>query len=454
MNSAANPNRRLITIILLFTVVTTWIWGTNNLSLFDWDELNFAEIGREMKESGNFLQPQINYQAFHEKPPLFAWMQLASFQLWGIGSLGARFPNILCGLFSVLVLWWQGRRWFSDRFGWWWAAFMAGSILPALYFRSGIIDPWFNLFILLGLLPALAGKPLSLRQIFICGLWLGLAVLTKGPAAGLIAGLCWIGLLVWEPSSRWQRSLQYFSTGLLALIPIAVWLYFLWQVDNGFFASEFLQYQWRLFIREDAGHGGFPGYHFVVLLIGCFPAALFALPRLLRSKGEPSAQDRGMRILFWVVLLLFSIVNTKIVHYSSLCYFPLAYFAARWVTEGETSLSSARWLRVGGAGIWGLYGLASLLLPLTAWNLGKLRPYLQEEELLSRLALDVNWPWYCLLPFVLLLLGGVVLSQFRHRALHLRAGAHLLLAFGFITASLPVFAPIKPVGIRLMIGRT
>src|SRR5205823_2479158 len=35
-----------------------------------------------------------------------------------------------------------------------------------------------------------------------------------------------------------------------------------------------------------------------------------------------------MMILFWVTLLLFSIVKTKIVHYSSLCYFPLTYLAA------------------------------------------------------------------------------------------------------------------------------
>jgi hypothetical protein len=34
-----------------------------------------------------------------------------------------------------------------------------------------------------------------------------------------------------------------------------------------------------------------------------------------------------MMSLFWVVLILFSIVQTKIVHYSSLCYFPLTYLA-------------------------------------------------------------------------------------------------------------------------------
>ena len=39
-----------------------------------------------------------------------------------------------------------------------------------------------------------------------------------------------------------------------------------------------------------------------------------------------------MMIFFWVVLLLFSIVRTKIIHYSSACYFPLTFLAA-YITE-------------------------------------------------------------------------------------------------------------------------
>ena len=35
-----------------------------------------------------------------------------------------------------------------------------------------------------------------------------------------------------------------------------------------------------------------------------------------------------MIILFWVVVVLFSIVQSKIVHYSSLAYFPLNFLSA------------------------------------------------------------------------------------------------------------------------------
>jgi hypothetical protein len=67
------------------------------------------------------------------------------------------------------------------------------------------------------------------------------------------------------------------------------------------------------------------------LLVGVFPASAFAIPgfsgKETNNEGNPDFRF-WMIILFWTVLILFSIVKTKIVHYSSLCYFPLTFFAA------------------------------------------------------------------------------------------------------------------------------
>ena len=38
-----------------------------------------------------------------------------------------------------------------------------------------------------------------------------------------------------------------------------------------------------------------------------------------------------MFCFFWVPLVIFSLATTKIVHYSSLCYFSISYFAVRYV---------------------------------------------------------------------------------------------------------------------------
>ncbi|WP_273444639.1 ArnT family glycosyltransferase [Neolewinella agarilytica] len=435
---------RFWVLLSLLLVVSSWMLGINNLDLYDWDELNFAEIAREMLLSGDWLHPTVNYQPFHEKPPLFAWMQLHSFRVFGPGPFAARFPNIICGLVSALVLFFFAQKHANEKTALRWAAFFLLSLLPQLYFRSGIIDPWFNLFILLALLPVLTGKGYSLRNGLASSLFLGLAVMTKGPAAGLIAGLCWLLALLFNDQPRAYRIRQVISyglIGLLALLPITIWVAFLWKEDDGYFAKEFLRYQWRLFRQPDAGHGGFPGYHFLVLLLGCFPASVFALPALLRKKVFNSKLDQGMRILFWVVLILFSIVTTKIVHYSSLCYLPLCWFAARAVSSGPLREKDLRLVRGGSIFIWGLYALASLSLPLLAWNLDSLLPYINDEGLLSRLELVVDWPWYTLLPFLTVLSGIVALYRYTFVDAWSLASMHLLIMGLFVAIALPCFAP-------------
>ncbi len=411
-----------------------WSIGLGRLDLFDWDEINFAEIAREMYHGGQLLQPTINYLPFHEKPPLFSWMQWGSYHLFGVGAFAARFPNIVCGAATLALLGWYGRR---RGVGWWWAAFYAGSLLPSLYFRSGIIDPWFNLFILCALLPLLRAGHISIAPRMAAGICLGLAIMTKGPAAALLVGLMLGGLLIVD---RGKRFGSYLMVGLLALLPAAVWLVLLWQTDGGFFFRAFLDYQWRLLVQEDAGHGGFPGYHVVVLLLGCFPASLYAVAALFRPGRFGTSTDRGLRILFWVVLVVFSIVSTKIVHYSSLCYFPLTWFAARWVAAARPEEGLPRRLRAGLRGVWGVYFLTTLLAALAGWTMERWLPYLRDAELVSRLQLPVDWPWYAVLPA--LTVGGILVAE-RWTKLRIRRAAALHLAgmFLFCVISPPVFLP-------------
>ena len=35
--------------------------------LFDWDEINFAEMSREMRLTGEYFKVQVNYEPFYEK---------------------------------------------------------------------------------------------------------------------------------------------------------------------------------------------------------------------------------------------------------------------------------------------------------------------------------------------------------------------------------------------------
>ncbi|RYD68901.1 MAG: phospholipid carrier-dependent glycosyltransferase, partial [Sphingobacteriales bacterium] len=118
--------------------------------LFDWDEINFAESAREMIVTGNYSQVQVNYKPFWEKPPLFIWIQAASMNIFGVNEFAARFPNAIVGIFTLLILYYIGSKNTDSRLGWLWVLCYIGSFLPHFYFKSGIIDPLFNLFIFLG----------------------------------------------------------------------------------------------------------------------------------------------------------------------------------------------------------------------------------------------------------------------------------------------------------------
>lgn len=303
-------------------------------ALFDWDEINFAECAREMLVSGNFKEVQLNFQPFWEKPPLFIWFQVGSMKLFGITEFAARFPNAICGIVTLISLYLIGSRHYSRKMGWSWVLFYIGSLLPHFYFRTGIIDPWFNYFIFLGLyFFFLASKRGGFWLYFILsGLLSGLAVLTKGPAAIVIIALTVLFYLIWAKQLKSiLRTPAFLIFVFTTIVVSSSWFLVVWLRGEAEVISSFITYQIRLAQTKDAGHGGPFFYHFIILLLGCFPASLFFIYGY-RGDSEEKEELQHLRkfilCLFWSVLIIFSLVETKIVHYSSLCYLPLTFIAA------------------------------------------------------------------------------------------------------------------------------
>ncbi len=428
--------------------------------LFDWDEINFAESAREMLVTNNYWQVQIDYKPFWEKPPLFIWMQALSMKFFGVGEYGARFPNAVCGLITILVLYLIGKRLYDREFAVIWVMAYVGSLLPHFYFKSGIIDPWFNLFIFLSIyfLSLLANdeeflnkkkaKRLRFRYVLLSGLFAGLAILTKGPVAILLIGLTLLVFFLWN---RAKKIISIFEiiVGMIVILIVTFFWYGFETIENGpFFIKRFIEYQIRLFQTEDAGHGGPFYYHFIVLLIGCFPASFFALKAVFtRAEDKVLAIDfkKWMMALLFVVLLIFSIVKTKILHYSSLAYFPLTFLAAQTIwnwSKDKVSLRLVFKLALGFVLI--LLSTAMIALPIVAGDKEFLFAIISEKDLFARASIERGIVWadweatYGLL--ILLAWSSVfVLWHFGKRY----AGSFVLFATTviYIQTSLYAFAP-------------
>ncbi len=331
--------------IIVGIVCVLFVPFLGHVHLFDWDEINFAECAREMVSSGNYATVTIDYLPFWEKPPLFIWMQAISMKVFGINEFAARFPNVLAAIFTALSLVYHGAKQHSLKLGLWWAAFFIGSFLPNVFFHSGIIDPWFNLFIFNSIAFYFSGiSTVRARDFLLAGILAGLAVMTKGPVAIILIGA---SLFIFHLTTKFKSFPKIRFLGLTILVTLFIsllWFLMLLMSGHREIIGQFLDYQVRLFQTKDAGHGGPFYYHWIVLLLGCFPASFFAISALFRKESYQNPFNKIILIAGLFTLILFSIVQTKIIHYSSFCYFFLTYFAAFQVVQNTERLRISIWI--------------------------------------------------------------------------------------------------------------
>lgn len=401
-----------------------------SVHLFDWDEINFAESAREMLMTKDFFRVQINYEPFWEKPPLFFWLQCISMKIIGINEYAARLPNAITGIATLAILYRIGRKIINEKYALLWVMAYAGSFLPHFYFKTGIIDPLFNLFIFLGLYNFYLSyeKEVLKEKIFKSiygGVFIGLAILTKGPVALLVSSLCILIFTAarkdFKPSALGRIALF----GILSLLVAGIWFGLETWKNGSWFVQSFIQYNIRLFNTEDSGHGQPFYYHPVVLFIGCFPASIFCLFSLGKVKIQGRKEESFafmMQILFWVVLLIFSISKTKIVHYSSLCYFPITFLAVytiyRW-DKLQKKPSNPTLLTIVVLGI--TISILLTMLPIAITYKDRLFPYIKDAFVKANLQADVYWVGFEFLIGFIVMAGIICTIIFRKNAYKMSA---------------------------------
>ncbi len=396
------------------------------VTLFDWDEANFAECAREMILRGEFGSVTVDFEPFYEKPPLFFWLQVLSMQLLGIGEYAARLPSAIIGILSLWLMLRIGRRWYCPRQAWLWVLLYVASFTPHIYFKSGIIDPTFNFFIYLSIYLYFKDSKWRWSAIVLSAISMALAIITKGPVALLILGLV---ILVYhflyhrKSYTQWIFYVRHLSYVFFIAFFASIWYIYMYAQDGGEYIRLFIDYQLELLTHGVATHGQPWYYHFVALIVGCFPASVLLLDRSAWRLRTAETLDhdgarwtRVMIVLFWVVLILFSLVKTKIVHYSSLCYLPLTYLAARYIDE---RISSGRILNTVQSVLFWLVGggwvLALISLPIVAQSPQSIAPYIGDANTLNALTVPVQWSYAHSLVGVVLLVGLVLFWRYKKR---------------------------------------
>jgi 4-amino-4-deoxy-L-arabinose transferase-like glycosyltransferase len=342
--------------------------GTWIVPLIDRDEPRFAEASREMMERHDPVVPYFNNSYRFDKPPLTYWAQTASYALFGSNDFAARFPSCLAAALTAVVLLWWGRRIGDERVGWWAAIIFSLCLQTVEHAKAAVADMWLVLFVtlahragyeLLGLLQeqSSAGteysrshsKPVlsesASRWWWIFYLSLALAFLAKGPIG-------WTPLLTVAVTSFFVRGLGVarrfkFVRGMaLTLFLVCLWgVPALLETHGQFFRIGIGRHVLGRSVTAMGGHGAssvgayfllFP-FYFVTVFFSFFPWSL-KLPWLYQKlRLERTRTDVYLLCGIGIVFVIFTLVTTRLLHYTLPAFPLLALLLARTLAADESS---------------------------------------------------------------------------------------------------------------------
>lgn len=415
--------------------------------LFDWDEINFAESAREMLVTNDYFRVRINYDPFWEKPPFFMWLQVLSMKLFGINEFAARFPNAFFGVLTLITIFFIGKKLHKAKFGLIWGIIYLGSFLPHMYYKSGIIDPIFNFFIFLSIYFLASNiqevnKSKKTYLSIISGALIGMAIITKGPVGLLLLILTFTFYLIFKKFKVKIRGIDILLFSLSALTITFSWFGYEVFQNGPWFIVEFIQYQIELFSEPVAGHEQPFFYHFVVVLLGCFPMSILAIGgfKKINKNEKPIDFLLWAKILFWVVLILFSIVKTKIVHYSSMTYLPLSYIAAFYIykiTSEKKQLNKVIQYLILFFGA--IFSFLLVLTPILFYQKETLKSFMNDPFAEASLNIDMGWTGGEFICGLIYLFGLGIGSYWLYKSKYLKGIYIFSIAAGITLLSYSIF---------------
>jgi len=359
--------------LLFFGCVLFHVAGTWSLPLIDRDEPRFAEASREMIQRGDYVVPYFNDHLRLDKPPLTYWAQTVSYRIFGQNDFAARFPSAVAAALTALVIFSWGRRIAGEKLGWWAAIIFTLSLQTFVHAKAAVADMWLVLFMTVAhwsgheLLngsssaasrPSVAPYQLSALQRFnpstlqpflpwwlMFYLSLALGFLAKGP-------LAWVPLLTvtstifYAPNLQLGRRFKFVRGIALMLAIIAAWgIPALIRTHGDFLRIGIGRHVIGRSFGAMEGHGwnSLGGYllllpfYFVTVFVSFFPWSI-KLPALLkRLWRERDNIDNYLLSGVAIIFIIFSVIKTKLPHYTLPAFGLLALVLARHRQETVTA---------------------------------------------------------------------------------------------------------------------
>ena len=375
-----SPQRRLSRFYLLgLLIIFTAVWFSNieYRKLVRPDEGRYAEIGREMAQSGDWITPHLNGLKYFEKPPLQYWATAAAFRLFGDSHWGARWWPATTTFACVLLMFWAARRLYGDEdIALSAAATLGGCTGFVINSHINTLDGGLAAFLTLALLGfLLAQHPGATRKenrnwMLVVWAALALAVLSKGLIGVVLPGAVLTLYLLIERDWPMLARLHFGKGLALFLLIAAPWFIAVSLTNDEFARFFFIHEHFERFLTKVHRRGGAWYYFIPILLFGSMPWLPFIAVRLRngwqrdRSVAHPLVGEGGVvkalqplrLLLLWTgfVFLFFSVSSSKLPSYILPVFPALALFAAVEMQRMEPEMLSRL--------AWGLAAVGSGLL--------------------------------------------------------------------------------------------
>jgi len=344
-------------LILFITSTLVYVSGLFRIDIMDIDASLYAEMSREMLESGDpFIFRNRGLENYLDKPPLVFWLSSLSYMIFGVSHWAYRLPSFLSTLIGVYSTYRFGKLYYGQRSG-----YIAALILytcQAWFIVNHDVktDTLLANFVIFGSWQL--AEFFEKRKILNCLLafaGFGFAMLAKGPI-GLMVPLIAFGIHIiskrkWNWIFRWEW-LPGIIVLLLVLSPMIYGLY----KQYGPYGLEF--YFWTQSFGRMTGENHFKddsdiffffhtfAWSFIPWMILNLFASILVIKKLIKTR----LQSNGVAELisfggFILTFLILSKSSFKLPHYILIVFPFAAIYTAGIVDKIISSESISGWYK-------------------------------------------------------------------------------------------------------------
>lgn len=254
-------------LLLMYVAVIVSSWDT----LLTQNAAKYAQVSREILDSGDWINLTVGGDAYDQKPPLMFWIGAVFFKLFGVSDVVFRIAILLVSFLGVFATYKLGKLLYDRKTGRYAALFWAAS-LGFIHFNNDVhTDTVLAAMVMMAIWQLAVFLEEKKKSAFFIGMiFVGLAMLAKGPVGAVIPATAVLIHLMLR--KRWR---DIFHPRWLLAIPILfiAILPALWGLYSQFGAEGIKFYFWTNNMGRITGSYYSRGNDFLF----CFHTGLYVL---------------------------------------------------------------------------------------------------------------------------------------------------------------------------------